>query len=39
MIENIRKNLDIETNKKVKNIIILFCMNSKKDANFDFVAT
>ena len=35
--ENIEKNLDIETKKKVKTI--LFCMNSKKVANLIFVST
>ena len=35
--ENIEKNLDIETKKKVK--AILFCMNSKKVANLIFVST
>ena len=31
---SIGKNLDIETEKNVKPILILFCMNSKKVANF-----
>ena len=34
MIETIGKNADIETEKKVK--LYLFCMNSKKVANFLF---
>ena len=38
-IEGIGKNLDIETKKKVKTILILFCMNSKKVAKFVFVST
>ena len=29
-IESIGKNLDIETKKKVKTVLILFCINSKK---------
>ena len=38
-IENIGKNLDVETKKKVKTILILFHMNCKKVTNFVFVSS
>ena len=38
-IEVIGKNLDIGIKKKVKTILVLFCMNSKKVKKFVFVST